>query len=153
MHRAMMFRIKGKCTLLRESVFSTRNLKLDPRSLKLKTRSSRRETRSSKVSKIENRVSCLKNRDASDCQLTFERYCTEDYKRIPPLATAGNQKHNPEAYNFPLKANEQSKYSRTSLIWTPKGQIEVSVLERCPYKRGHYDDVTSMTALTVLSVQ
>ena len=44
-------------------------------------------------------------------------------------------------------------YSRTSLIRTPKGQSEVSVLERCPYKRGHYDDVTFMTPLTVLGVQ
>ena len=44
-------------------------------------------------------------------------------------------------------------YSRTSLIRTPKGQNEVSVLERCPYKRGHYDDVTFMTPLTVLSFQ
>ena len=34
-----------------------------------------------------------------------------------------------------------------------EGQREVSVLERCPYKRGHYDDVTVMTPLTVLSVQ
>ena len=41
-------------------------------------------------------------------------------------------------------------YNRTSLIRTPKGQSEVSVLERCPYKRGHYDDVTFMTPLTVL---
>ena len=44
-------------------------------------------------------------------------------------------------------------YSQTSLIRSPKGQSEVSVLERCPYKRGHYDDVTFMTPLTVLSVQ
>ena len=29
----------------------------------------------SKVSRIENRVSRLENRDASNCQLTFERYC------------------------------------------------------------------------------
>ena len=43
---------------------------------------------------------------------------------------------------------------RTSLIRTPKRQSEVSILERCPYKRAdHYDDVTFMTALTVLSVQ
>ena len=28
----------------------------------------------------------------------------------------------------------------------------MSVLERCPYKRGHYDDVTFMTPLKVLSV-
>ena len=44
-------------------------------------------------------------------------------------------------------------YSRISLIRTPKGQSEVSVLERCPYKRGHYDDVTFITPLTVSSVQ
>ena len=30
--------------------------------------------------------------------------------------------------------------SRTSLIRTPKGQSEVSILEMCPYKRGHYDE-------------
>ena len=162
MHRAVMFRITGKCTLLERvlSRLEIENSILDPRSLKLKTGSSRCETQSLKVSRIENRVLHLKNRDASDCQLTFERYCTGHYKRIPPLylrkkflATAGNQKYNLEAYNFPLKANEQSKYSWTSLIWTPKGQIKVSVLERCSYKRGHYDDVTSMTALTVLSIQ
>ena len=47
----------------------------------------------------------------------------------------------------------QTHYSQTSLIWTPKGQSEVSILERCRYKRGHYDNVTFMTALTVLSVQ
>ena len=44
-------------------------------------------------------------------------------------------------------------YSRTSLIRTLKGQSKLSVLERCPCKRGHYDDVTFMTPLTVLSVQ
>ena len=43
------------------------------------------------------------------------------------------------------------KCSRTSLIRTPKGQSEVSVLEGCPYKRGHYDDVTFMTPLTVFN--
>ena len=47
----------------------------------------------------------------------------------------------------------RSKYSRTSPIRTPKGQSEMSVLGRCPCKRGHYDDVTFMAALTVLSVQ
>ena len=40
-----------------------------------------------------------------------------------------------------------------SLIRTPKGQSEMSVLERCSYKRGHYDDVTFKTPLTGLSVQ
>ena len=40
-------------------------------------------------------------------------------------------------------------YSRTSLIRTPKGQNEVFVLERCTYKRGHYDHVTFMTPLEV----
>ena len=44
-------------------------------------------------------------------------------------------------------------YSWTSLIWTPKGQSKVSVLERCLYYRGHHDDVTCKTPLTVLSVQ
>ena len=28
------------------------------------------------------------------------------------------------------------QYSRTSLIWTPKGQNQVSALQRCPYYRG-----------------
>ena len=57
----------------------------------------------------------------------------------------------------PLKARcEQGlgEYIRTSLIRTPnQGQCEVSVLERCPNKRVHYDDVTLRTPLTVLSVQ
>ena len=44
-------------------------------------------------------------------------------------------------------------YSRNSLIRTTKGQSKVSVSEMCPYKRGHYDDVTLMTPLTVLSVR
>ena len=35
--------------------------------------------------------------------------------------------------------------SWNSLIRTPKGQSEVSLLERCLYKRGHYDDVTFTT--------
>ena len=48
--------------------------------------------------------------------------------------------------------NYKRKYCWTSLIRTPKGQSEVSALERCPFKRGHYDDVTFMTPLTVLSV-
>ena len=44
-------------------------------------------------------------------------------------------------------------YSPTSVIQTPKGQSKLSVLERCPYKIGHYDDVTFMTSLTVLTFQ
>ena len=28
------------------------------------------------------------------------------------------------------------QYSQTSLIWTPKGQNQVSALQRCPYYRG-----------------
>ena len=44
-------------------------------------------------------------------------------------------------------------YSQTFLIRTPKEQSEMSVLERCLYKRGHYDDITFMTPLSVLSVQ
>ena len=44
-------------------------------------------------------------------------------------------------------------YSQTSLIWTAKGQTVVSILDRCPYKRGHYDNMTFTTPLTVLSVK
>ena len=83
MHGAVIFRMKGKCTLLERALFSTPNLKLDPRSSKLETRCSRRETRSSKVSRIENRVSRLKDRDASDCQLTFKRYSVRDTGNQP----------------------------------------------------------------------
>ena len=36
----------------------------------------------------------------------------------------------------------KKQYSRTSLIWTPKGQSKVSVLERCPLYRGHEYYVT-----------
>ena len=35
-----------------------------------------------------------------------------------------------------------SQYSQTSLIRTQKEQSQVSVSERFPFKRGHYDDVT-----------
>ena len=38
-------------------------------------------------------------------------------------------------------------YSQTSLIRTPKGQRKVSVLERCPFYRGHHDDITFKTPL------
>ena len=41
-------------------------------------------------------------------------------------------------------------YSRTSLIRTPKGQSKVSLSERCPFYRGHYDDVNFKLPLTVL---
>ena len=34
-----------------------------------------------------------------------------------------------------------------------KGQSEMFISVRCPYKRGHYDDITFMTPVTVLSVQ
>ena len=34
-------------------------------------------------------------------------------------------------------SNAPKQYSRTSLIRTPKGQSKVSVLERCPFYRGH----------------
>ena len=47
----------------------------------------------------------------------------------------------------------QSTVEPPSITRTPKGQSEVSVLERCLYKRGHYDNVTFMTPVTVLSVQ
>ena len=38
---------------------------------------------------------------------------------------------------------------KSLVILTPKGQSEVSVLGRCPYLRGHYDDVTFKSPLTV----
>ena len=46
----------------------------------------------------------------------------------------------------------QTHYSQTSLIWTPKGQSEVSILERCPYKRGHYDSFKCSVAKTRLTL-
>ena len=76
MHGAMIFRMKGKCTLLETALsgLEIKNLILDPLSSKLETRSPRRETQSLKVLRIKNQVSCLEDRDAIDCQLTFERY-------------------------------------------------------------------------------
>ena len=50
-------------------------------------------------------------------------------------------------------SKKRLQYNRTSLIQTPKGESEVSVLERCTYNRGHYDDVTFKTPLTGLSVR
>ena len=44
------------------------------------TRFSRRETLSLRVSRIESRVSSLEDQDASDCQLTFERYCNSFFQ-------------------------------------------------------------------------
>ena len=57
-----------------------------------------------------------------------------------------------------LKSSSEQIFSRklplgAPVIRTPKGQSKVSVLEMCPYKRGHCDDVTFMTPLTVLSIQ
>ena len=52
-----------------------------------------------------------------------------------------------EKLDLTLFSVRRSQYSRT------EGQSEVSVLERCPYKRGHYDKVTFMNPLAVLSVQ
>ena len=49
--------------------------------------------------------------------------------------------------NYRYKLNIQC--SQTSLIRTPEGHSEVSVLERCPYWRGHYDDVIFNSLLTV----
>ena len=36
----------------------------------------------------------------------------------------------------PLRFLKYWRYSQTSLIWTPKGQNQVSALQRCPYYRG-----------------
>ena len=52
-----------------------------------------------------------------------------------------------EKLDLTLFSVRRSQYSRT------EGQSEVSVLERCPYKRGHHDKVTFMNPLAVLSVQ
>ena len=52
-----------------------------------------------------------------------------------------------EKLDLTLFSVRRSQYSRT------EGQSEVSVLERCPYKRGHYDKVTFMNPLAVLGVQ
>ena len=41
-----------------------------------------------------------------------------------------------------IRFTSEEEYRRASLIRTQKGQSEVSVLERCPYKGGHYDNVT-----------
>ena len=49
----------------------------------------------------------------------------------------------------PRESHEQ-QYSRTSLIRTAKEQSEVSELERCPYKRDHYEDVTIRTPWQVI---
>jgi len=50
----------------------------------------RLETRFSKFSRIENRVSRREDRDARDCQLTFDRYCTTE---LLILVTLGSQLH------------------------------------------------------------
>ena len=57
--------------------YQTANLQtLQSHSFEAPLRFSRLETPSSKVSRIENRVSSLEDIwDATDCQLTFERYC------------------------------------------------------------------------------
>ena len=44
----------------------------------------------------------------------------------------------------------QSNLSNTD---SKGAERSVRIQERCPYKRGLYDDVTFMTAITVLSVQ
>ena len=46
------------------------------------------------------------------------------------------EKHLKHVRIFYRKATKVSLYSQTSLIWTPKGQDEVSALQRCLYYRG-----------------
>ena len=58
-----------------------------------------------------------------------------------------------KSYSFVLFTVELDSNTVEPLVRTPKGQSEVSVLERCPYKRGHYDNVAFITPLTVLRVQ
>ena len=64
MHRAVIFRMKGKCTLLERALSRLEiwNSILNPQSSKLETRSFRCETRSSKVSRIESCISRIKMR-------------------------------------------------------------------------------------------
>ena len=51
-----------------------------------------------------------------------------------------------------LAYQEPCTYSRTSLIRTLKGQNKVSVLERCPYERGHYDSFKCSVAKSRLTL-
>ena len=86
--------------------------------------------------------------------------------RFERVHSYGNMKYSVN-YRLKMEAKTRQKYyseylrknqqlvlqSNLSNTDTLKGRSEVSVLERCPYKRGQYDDVTFTTPLTVLSVQ
>ena len=87
-------------------------------------------------------------------QLHVKKILKVNWKIFPFFSLKHNKvsSKNWVAANYEVPRSRKT-YSRTSLIRTPKGQSKVSVLERCPYKRGHYDDVTFMTPITVLSVQ
>ena len=56
--------------------------RLETRTTRLETRKTRLETRYSKFSSFEDRGSSRVVRVSSDCQLTFDRYCTSDTQFI-----------------------------------------------------------------------
>ena len=88
--------------------------------------------------------------DGNKCCYNFTCYWRQETTNcfsLPELEYSSSE------FNSSRGRQHLTKYSRISLIRTPKGQSKESVLERCPYKRGHYDVVTFITPLTVLSVQ
>ena len=64
------------------SLLETRNSKLETQSSRLETRNTRLEDFSSKI--FEFRVSSRVVQVSSDCQLTFDRYCTSALTRPRP---------------------------------------------------------------------
>ena len=76
--------VQHKSALRLSNLFLERSVKqqahyfsrLETRKIQLASCENRLETRFSKFSRIENRVSSRVSQLASDCQLTFERYCT-----------------------------------------------------------------------------
>ena len=79
----------------REINQATSSLTFSTRNSILETRSSRLETRYSKLSRIEYRVSRLEDRGSRDCQLTFERYCSDNASaealaQLPDLIDCSN---------------------------------------------------------------
>ena len=75
--------VQHKSALRLSNLFLERSVKqqahyfsrLETRKIQLASCENRLETRFSKFSRIENRVSSRVSQLASDCQLTFERYC------------------------------------------------------------------------------
>ena len=70
MHGTVIFRMKGKCTLLKSAL--SRQV-LDSN---FETRSSITMTQDPIIKSLESQESSLEDRDTSDCQLIFEQYLT-----------------------------------------------------------------------------